>query len=73
MLGLIKIILLLYNNSIPLIKQGFVIDEKKCDEILNEIMRISHYVPNDDFKPIEKLKDEILNKTVSLVFSIHRK
>ena len=73
MLGLIKIILLLYNNSIPLVKQGFVIDEKKCDEILTEIMRISHYVPNDDFKPIEKLKDDILNKKVSLVFSIHRK
>ncbi len=73
MLGLIKIILLLYNNSIPLVKQGFVIDEKKCDEILNEIMRISHYVPNDDFKPIEKLKDEILNKTVSLVYSSHLK
>jgi len=73
MLGLIKIILLLYNNSIPLVKQGFVIDEKKCDEILNEIMRISHYVPNDDFKPIEKLKDEILNKTVSLFYAIHRK
>lgn len=73
MLGLIKIILLLYNNSIPLVKQGFVIDEKKCDEILNEIMRISHYVPNDDFKPIEKLKEEILNKTVSLFYAIHRK
>jgi V/A-type H+-transporting ATPase subunit A len=73
MLGLIKIILLLYNNSIPLVKQGFVLNEKKGDEILKEVMRISHYVPNDDFAPIEKLKDEILNRTVSLVYNVHRK
>ncbi len=73
MLGLIKIILLLYNDSKALVKQDFVIDEKKCDEILNEIMRISHYVPNNDFTPIEKLKDGILKKTVSLVYNIHRK
>ncbi|MBY9020053.1 MAG: V-type ATP synthase subunit A [Candidatus Lokiarchaeota archaeon] len=73
MLGLIKIIILLYNNNKPLVNRGFVINEKKSDEILNKVMRISHYVPNDDFKPIEKFKDEILNETVSLVYDINRK
>ena len=73
MLGLIKIIILLYNSSIPLVKRGFLINEKKCDEILNEVMKISHYVPNDDLKPLEKFKDEILNNTISLVYNIHRK
>ena len=73
LLGLVKIILLLYNKSKSLIKRGFLINEKKCDEVLNVIMKISHYVPNENFKQIEELRDKINNKSLGLVFKDHRR
>ena len=72
MLSLIKVILLLYNKSKLLIKQGFVMNDRKCDEILKDIMHISHYVLNEDFEPIEKLKKNISNESMSLVYKIQR-
>ncbi len=73
MLSLIKVILLLYNKSKSLIKRGFIMNDRKCDEVLNEIMRISHYVLNEDFEPIEKLKKNISNDAVSLVYTTQHK
>ncbi|MFX0073732.1 MAG: V-type ATP synthase subunit A [Candidatus Hermodarchaeota archaeon] len=73
MMGLIKLILLLYNKSKSLIKQGFIIHDRKCDQILNEIMRISHYVLNEDIEPIEKLMKNINNESVSLVYMTQHK
>lgn len=73
MLGLIKVILLLYSKTKLLIKQGFIMNDRKCDEVLKEIMRISHYVLNEDFEPIEKLKKNIDNESMSLVYKIQRK
>jgi V/A-type H+-transporting ATPase subunit A len=72
MLSLIKVILLLYNKSKSLIKQGFIMNDRNCEEILNEIMRISHYVHNEDFEPLERLKKNIDNESVSLVYRIRR-
>jgi len=73
MLGLIKIILLLYNKSKSLIKRGFIINNKSCDEVFNEIMRISHYVPNKDFEPLDKLKKDIDKESINLVYKIQHK
>ncbi|NVM45153.1 MAG: V-type ATP synthase subunit A [Candidatus Lokiarchaeota archaeon] len=73
MLGLIKVILLLYNKSKSLIKRGFIINDKSCDAVFEEIMRISHYVPNKDFGPIDKLKKSIDNESINLVYKIQRK
>ncbi|MBY8987991.1 MAG: V-type ATP synthase subunit A [Candidatus Lokiarchaeota archaeon] len=73
MLGLIKVILLLYNKSKSLINRGLIMNDRRCDEVLKEIMRISHYVLNEDFEPIEKLKKNIDNESVSLVYKIQRK
>ena len=73
MLGLIKVILLLHNKSKLLINQGFIMSDRKCDDAFKEIMRISHYVLNEDFEPIEKLKKNINNETVSLVYRVQHK
>ena len=73
MLGLIKVILLLYNKSKSHINRGLIMNDRKCDEVLKEIMLISHYVLNEDFEPIEKLKKNIDNESVSLVYKIQRK
>ncbi|MFX0008850.1 MAG: V-type ATP synthase subunit A [Candidatus Hermodarchaeota archaeon] len=68
MLSLIKVILLLYNKSKSLINQGSIISDRNCEKVLNKIMRISHFVPNEDFKPFEILKDNINNGSISLVY-----
>jgi len=73
LLGLVKVILLLYNKSKSFIKRGFLIEEKKCDEVFNEVMRISHYVPNENFEQIEELRDKINNESLGLVFKVHRR
>ncbi|TKJ26939.1 MAG: V-type ATP synthase subunit A [Promethearchaeota archaeon Loki_b31] len=73
LLGLVKVILLLYNKSRSLVKRGFLIDEKKCDEVLIEVMKISHYVPNENFEQIEELRDKINNESLGLVFNVHRR
>jgi V/A-type H+-transporting ATPase subunit A len=73
MLCLIKLILLLYNNSKSLIKRGYLMNDRRCDEILNQIMQISHYVHNEDLEPLERLKKKISNDSVSLVYRIQRK
>ena len=73
LLGLIKVILLLYNKSKSLLKRGFLIDEKRCDEVLNIVMKISHYVPNENFKQIKELRDKINNDSLGLVFNVNRK
>ncbi|MFX0047043.1 MAG: V-type ATP synthase subunit A [Candidatus Hermodarchaeota archaeon] len=70
MLSLIKVILLLYNKTKSLIKRGSILSDRKCEEILNELMHISHYIPNEDFESIEKLKNNINNESVSLVYKI---
>jgi len=70
MLGLIKVILLLHNKSKLLIKQGFIMNDRRCDDVLKEIMRISHYVPNEDFEPIDKLRKDIDKESVNLVYKI---
>ena len=73
LLGLVKVILLLYNKTKSLVERGFLIDEKKCEEVLNEVMKISHYVPNENFEQIEELRDKINNESLRLVLNIHRK
>jgi hypothetical protein len=36
-------------------------------------MKISHYVPNENFEQIEELRDKINNESLGLVFKIHRR
>ncbi|MFX1379971.1 MAG: V-type ATP synthase subunit A, partial [Promethearchaeota archaeon] len=68
LLGLIKIILLLYNEGKVRIKQGFKFDESKEDEVLNNIIKITHTVPNDNFKQINKFKETVLNEILNRLF-----
>ncbi|GAH01885.1 unnamed protein product, partial [marine sediment metagenome] len=60
LLGLIKIILLIYNEGKLLIEQGILIENFLDPEIINEILRIRHSVKNDDFYLIEELKNKLL-------------
>ncbi|MFX1313505.1 MAG: V-type ATP synthase subunit A, partial [Promethearchaeota archaeon] len=62
MLGLIKIILLIYNEGKKFIDQNISIENLLGSELLSEILRIKHTISNDNFNQIEKLKDEIIEK-----------
>ena len=66
LLGLIKIILLIYNEGKLLIEQGILIENFLDPEIITEILRIRHSVKNDDFYQIEELKNKLLKKLRSL-------
>ncbi|MFW9819420.1 MAG: V-type ATP synthase subunit A [Candidatus Thorarchaeota archaeon] len=69
LLGLIKIILLLYNEGKVRIKQDFKFDDSKEDEILNSIIQITHTIPNEDFDQINEFKNTILGKIINKLFS----
>jgi len=66
LLGMIKIILLLYKESIELLKQGFLIEDIKDLKTIIDILRINHTIPNDDFDKIEELKKKLLHEIESL-------
>jgi len=66
LLGMIKIILLIYKESKELIKQGFYIEEIKELSVINEILRINRTIPNEDFHKIENLKDKLLSEIEEL-------
>ncbi|MFW9971390.1 MAG: V-type ATP synthase subunit A [Candidatus Odinarchaeota archaeon] len=68
LLGLIKIILLLYNEGKARLKQNFKYNDNKEDEVLNSIMRITHTIPNDHFSQIDKFKDTIFNENLNKLF-----
>jgi len=60
LLGIIKMILLLFKEGKELMNQGFYIEEIKSLPIINEIMRINQTIRNEDFTKIEKLKNKLL-------------
>ncbi len=66
LLGMIKIILLLYKEGKELLKQGFLIEEIKTLKAIINILRINRSIPNDDFDKIEELKNKLLNEIESL-------
>jgi len=63
LMAYIKIILLLYKEGKDLIEQGFIIEKKIDEEIVNDILRIGHSISNEDIYQIEKLKNKLLKIT----------
>jgi predicted small metal-binding protein len=55
------------------LKRGFLIETNKEDEVINDIIKISHSIPNEDFDQIEKLKDRILNEILKSIFTLQKK
>lgn len=66
LLGQIKLILLLNDESKELLKQDFLIEDIKNLEAINDILRISNSVSNDDFDQIVNIKNKLLNEIQSL-------
>ena len=66
LLGMIKIILLLYKEGKELLEKGFIIEDIKSLRLINDILRINHTIENKDFDKIEDIKDQLLNEIESL-------
>jgi len=64
LLGLIKIILLVYNEGKKLLDRGISIKKLLGDDFIDNILRIKQNVPNEDFKSIEKLKNALIEKLI---------
>ena len=59
LLGMIKLILLIYNQGKDLVDQGVLIENLIDPDLLNAILRINKTVDNDDFRKIETLKKRL--------------
>ncbi|MFX0030527.1 MAG: V-type ATP synthase subunit A [Candidatus Hermodarchaeota archaeon] len=68
LLGIIKIILLLYNEGKVRLKQDFRFYDNIEDDILNDIMKLTHQIPNDDFHQIIEFKNKIISNTLKNIF-----
>ncbi len=62
LLGLIKLILLIFNEGNNLINQGNLIEDLLNSDLIDELLKIRNTVKNDDFVQIEKLKDKLIKK-----------
>ena len=66
LMGTIKLILLFYKKAKELLSQGIIIEEIKELIIVNDILRISNSIPNNEFYKIEKLKEKLLDEIYEL-------
>ena len=72
LLGQAKCILLLYNIAKDLLKDGFIVEEIKDLDVVNDILRMSQSIENEEFFKIEKIRDRLLSKSESLKLSSKR-
>jgi len=62
LLGHIKLIILLYNESKLLLKQGFLLEDIKSLAALNDILRINNTIPNNEFSRLDNIKKKFLRE-----------
>ncbi len=74
-MGHIKLILLLYNESKELLKQGIILEDIKDLKIIAEIRRIGNFIPNNEFSEILNLKEKMFNEinSLKLIFGVLEK
>jgi len=65
----IKLILLLYKEGKELLNSGYLIEDIKELNVINDILRISYSISNDQFSRIENLKKRLNNEIESLKLS----
>ncbi len=62
LLGLIKIILLLYKEGKNLIEKGKLFDEIFDQDLTTSILRIRQMIPNDEFQQLEEIKNKLIQR-----------
>jgi len=72
LMGIIKVILLLYQKAKILLGQGVIIEEIKDLNLINDILRMASTIPNEDFEKITELKEQLLKELEKLKLSYSR-
>jgi V/A-type H+-transporting ATPase subunit A len=62
LLGMVKIILLLFKESKELLNQGLYMEDIKTLKSINDILRINRSIPNENIEEINKIKLNLLNE-----------
>jgi V/A-type H+-transporting ATPase subunit A len=75
LLGLIKLILLIFKEGKELLKQGYLVDEIKELNVINSVIRVNRSILNEDFHKLENLKKALLNEieTLKLTRGVYKK
>jgi len=68
LLGIVKIILLLYQEGKNQMENGSIINDIMFNEVENDISRMTRAVANEDFNIIEEFKNVMLDKKISGIF-----
>ena len=69
LLGQIKLILLLYNEGKKLLDKGILLEDIRSLASINDLMRISQSIPNDEFSQILRIKNQLINELETLKIS----
>ncbi|TFG24950.1 MAG: V-type ATP synthase subunit A, partial [Promethearchaeota archaeon] len=72
LLGYTKLIILLYYQGLDFLNQGYMLEELKSLEVLDDIRRVSQAVPNDQFEKIEQIKTKLLREIQSIKLTYSR-
>ena len=62
LLGMIKLILLIYNKGKDFVDQGVLIENLLDPDLVNAILRINTTVTNEEFQKIESLKEKLVKQ-----------
>jgi len=73
LLGYVKLILLLYHQGLEFLNQGYMLEDIKSIEVLNDIRRVNQTIPNDQFDKIEKIRTQLLREIQSIKLNYNRK
>ena len=66
LLGMVKLVLLIYNEGKRLLKIGVLIEELLDSTFKTEVLRMSTNISNEDIEKIEELKNRLMKKIKSL-------
>ena len=73
LLGYVKLIILLYQQGLEFLNQGYMLEDIKSLDVLNDISRVNQAIPNDKFEKIEEIKSKLLREIQSIKLSYSRK
>jgi len=75
LIGIVKLILLFFKEGKELLKQGFLIEDIKELDVVNDILRTCRSVPNSNFDLIDKLRKKMLKEieSLKLTYGVFRK
>jgi V/A-type H+-transporting ATPase subunit A len=66
LMGMTKLILMFYSESLDLLKYGADIDDIKELGVVDDILRVRNTIKNDEIDALSDLKEKLLNKIGSL-------